>query len=115
MKKIFYTFLLVCPLLFISCEEKKNKKNKKKEKDEYNFRALESIKKPCDCVDYLADTFKESLRMLKSGNENPSEYEALNNHSEEIKEYCNEKFEWSDKERGNILIDCDSFGRYLYL
>ena len=89
-------------MLFISCEEKKKKK-----KNEDNFRALDSIAKPCDCVDYLADNFNDILRMLESGNENPSEYEALNNRSTKIQEYCDNKFEWSDKERVNKLINCD--------
>ena len=95
-------------MLFISCEEKKKKKKQNQmQKNEYNFKALDSIAKPCDCVDYLADNFNEILRMLDSGNENPYEYEALNNRSTEIQEYCDEKFEWSDKERVNILINCD--------
>tara|TARA_B110000438_G_C15766886_1_gene630042 strand:- start:558 stop:908 length:351 start_codon:yes stop_codon:yes gene_type:complete len=92
------------PLLF-SCGEKKEKK-----KDKYNFRPLESIKKPCDCVDHLVETFKKAISKMKSDKDyNMDNDLILKKQADKITEYCDDKFEWSDKERGNILSDCDSF------
>ena len=82
MKKLL--LLLLCVPLIFSCGEKKV---------EYNFRPLESIKEPCDCIDNITEVFKKGISEMKGDNNyNAANDVYLENQANKIQEYCEDKF-----------------------
>jgi len=84
MKKLL--LLLLCVPLMFSCGEKKE--------DKYNFRQLDLIKEPCDCLDHIIEVFKKGISKMKSDNNYNAQNDlSLENQANKIQKYCEDKFE----------------------
>ena len=94
MKKLL--LLLLCVPLLFSCGEK----------NKYNFRQIDLIKEPCDCLDHLIEVFKKGVSKMKSDNNYNAKNDLhLENQSNKIQEYCEAKF---GKGVQSTLILCDN-------